>query len=115
METYFPHGIKMQNRVEVTGLRTSPLPHHRTCGSASGGYRATRCLNFPCIVFLAAALEAGLDFELLDFFSREKPVLQYGPLDQNGFFHVDFSWPGTEGIFLYRGLRELAKRLFCRN
>ena len=27
----------LQNRVEVTGLRPSPLPHHRTCGSASGG------------------------------------------------------------------------------
>jgi hypothetical protein len=26
-----------ENRVEVTGLRPSPLPHHRTCGSASGG------------------------------------------------------------------------------
>jgi hypothetical protein len=22
----------MHNRVEVTGLRPSPLPHHRTCG-----------------------------------------------------------------------------------
>ena len=30
------------NRVEVTGLRPSPLPHHRTCGSASGGsYQTT--------------------------------------------------------------------------
>jgi hypothetical protein len=29
------------NRVEVTGLRPSPLPHHRTCGSASGGSNQT--------------------------------------------------------------------------
>jgi uncharacterized protein YjbJ (UPF0337 family) len=33
--------IKQANRVEVTGLRPSPLPHHRTCGSASGGSNQT--------------------------------------------------------------------------
>ena len=28
---------KPENRVEVTGLRLSPLPHHPACGSAPGG------------------------------------------------------------------------------
>ena len=29
------------NRVEVTGLRLSPLPHHPACGSAPGGSNQT--------------------------------------------------------------------------
>jgi len=30
-------GQTKANRVEVTGLRLSPLPHHPACGSAPGG------------------------------------------------------------------------------
>jgi len=30
------------NRVEVTGLRLSPLPHHPACGSAPGGSNQTK-------------------------------------------------------------------------
>ena len=29
--------VRVGNRVEVTGLRLSPLPHHPACGSAPGG------------------------------------------------------------------------------
>jgi hypothetical protein len=29
--------VDNKNRVEVTGLRLSPLPHHPACGSAPGG------------------------------------------------------------------------------
>ena len=33
--------IEEPNRVEVTGLRLSPLPHHPACGSAPGGSNQT--------------------------------------------------------------------------
>jgi len=56
-----------------------------------------------------------LDFKFLDFLTREQPVIQCGPFDQDGFFRVDSCWTGTEGVFGYRTLRELAKRLFRRN
>jgi hypothetical protein len=31
------HAVRVTDRVALTGLRRSGLPHHRTCGSASGG------------------------------------------------------------------------------
>ncbi len=37
------------------------------------------------------------------------------PFQKIGFFGVDLGGVGTERVFGYRGLRELAKRLFCRN
>ena len=36
------------DRVGVTGLRPSPLPHHRTCGPASGGWTHRKQTTFRC-------------------------------------------------------------------
>ena len=37
------------------------------------------------------------------------------PFQQSGLLGVDIGGAGAERVFLYRGLRELAKRLFCWN
>jgi hypothetical protein len=50
-----------------------------------------------------------------DFFRWEDAVVFCRPFQKAGLLGVDFRWPGTECVFLYRGLRELAKRLFCWN
>ena len=51
----------------------------------------------PCVVLGSATLRAALLFEPGDFLG------------------VDLGGAGAKGVFGYRVLRELAKRLFCRN
>ena len=54
-------------------------------------------------------------FKLLDLLSRKQAMIPICPLNQDGFFGIDLRRAGTVGVFRYRCLRELAKRLFCRN
>ena len=64
---------------------------------------------------VASALRSGLLFKPGDFLRWKDTMVVCRPFQKRGFFGVNLNRAGAERVFRYRGLRELAKRLFCWN
>ena len=63
----------------------------------------------------ASSLGTGPLLKLGNFPIGEDPVVGLCPDDEQGFLAVDFVEIGAERVFLYRLLRDFAKRLLCWN
>ncbi len=66
-------------------------------------------------MFGSSTLRTGLLFKPGDFCWWEDAMVICRPFQKTELLGVDLSRVGTERVFRYRGLRELAKRLFCWN